>query len=91
MSLIIGGINSLNDKENENSTTNYINALFEGTKSIQKVGGAEIGDRTMVDYLLPMSEYFLKNLNNINGAFNEKRNLLLENIKNLIAKRGRSS
>jgi len=93
MSFILCGLQSIENKESENNIKNYLNALKEGSKMIMKVGKAKVGDRTMIDYLVPMSEMLEKceNIDDLKKVFNDNRLKLLEDIKKLKSKRGRSS
>jgi dihydroxyacetone kinase len=93
MSFILCGLQSIENKESENNIKNYLNALKEGSKMIMKVGKAKVGDRTMIDYLVPMSEILEKceNIDDLKKVFNDNRLKLLEDIKKLKSKRGRSS
>ena len=60
---------------------------------IKKVGKAQKGDRTMVDYLMNMVELFEKtdNFEDLKKVFNENSSKILEEIKLLKARRGRST
>ena len=93
MSFVLCGLQSIENKESENNIKNYLNALKEGSKMIMKVGKAKVGDRTMIDYLVPMSEMLEKceNIDDLKKVFNDNRLKLLEDIKKLKSKRGRSS
>ena len=93
MSFLLRASDFLEPKFNENKINNYLNALKYGTEMIQKVGKAEKGDRTMLDYLLNMCELFEKvdNLEDLKKVFNENNNKILDDVKLLKGKRGRSS
>ena len=83
----------LEQKFSDNKIKNYLDAFKYGTEMIAKVGKAEKGDRTMLDYLLNMNELFEKteDVEGLKKAFNENSNKFLEEIKLLKSKRGRSS
>jgi dihydroxyacetone kinase len=94
MSFLLRGSNFIKNNESDNSVNDFMTALNEGAKMIMKVGKANVGDRTMVDYLIPLSEAMLNNVNTIEDVkevFNKKRIELLETVKNMKSKRGRSS
>jgi dihydroxyacetone kinase len=94
MSFLLRGSDFIKSIESDNSVNDFMTALNEGAKMIMKVGKANVGDRTMVDYLIPLSEAMLNNVNTIEDVkevFNKKRIELLETVKNLKSKRGRSS
>lgn len=83
----------LKEEENENNFENICKGLNEGVKMIMNVGKAKVGDRTMLDYLVPISEGFLKckSIEEIKKFFQDNRNGLLENVKKLKSNVGRSS
>lgn len=92
MSFLLRGSDFIKSIESDNSVNDFMTALNEGAKMIMKVGKANVGDRTMVDYLIPLSEAMLNNVNTIEDVkevFNKKRIELLETVKNLKSKRGR--
>lgn len=93
MSFLLRGSDFLKEKECENTIKDFIKALTEGAKMIMNVGKAKLGDRTMLDYLIPMSQKYesCNNIEQIKTIFNENRNTLLNDIKQLRSKRGRSS
>ena len=93
MSFLLRASDFLEKKFSDNKITNYINALNYGTEMIAKVGKAEKGDRTMLDYLMNMNELFEKidNVEELKKVFNENNNKFLEEVKLLKGKRGRSA
>ena len=93
MSFLIRASDFLENKFENNKIENYLNSLFNGSEMISRVGKAKVGDRTMLDYLIPMSKLLLncKNFDDVKKVFNENRNKLLEDVKKLQSKRGRSS
>ena len=93
MSFLLRASDFLEKKFNDNNIKNYINALKYGTEMIMKVGKAEKGDRTMLDFLINICELFEKvdNINDLKKVFNENNKKLLEDVKLLKCKRGRSS
>ena len=93
MSFLLRASDFLEKNFNDNKINNYLNALKYGTEMIQKVGKAEKGDRTMLDYLLNMCELFEKvdNIEDLKKTFNENNNKILDDVKLLKCKRGRSS
>lgn len=93
MSFLLRASDFLEKKFSDNNIKNYINALKYGTEMIGKVGKAEKGDRTMLDFLINMCELFEKvdNINDLKKVFSENNKKLLEDIKLLKCKRGRSS
>ena len=92
MSFLIRASDFLENKFENNKIENYLNSLFNGSEMI-RVGKAKVGDRTMLDYLIPMSKLLLncKSFDEVKKVFNENRNKLLEDVKKLQSKRGRSS
>ena len=54
------GATKLKPKLADNTKEDWINAYNEGLKAMMKVGGAEKGDRTMVDALIFGQEYLAK-------------------------------
>ena len=93
MSFFIRASDFLENKFENNKIENYLNSLFNGSEMISRVGKAKVGDRTMLDYLIPMSKLLLncKSFDEVKKVFNENRNKLLEDVKKLQSKRGRSS
>jgi len=93
MSFLIRASDFLENKFENNKIENYLNGLFNGSDMISRVGKAKVGDRTMLDYLIPMSKLLLncKNFDDVKKVFNENRNKLLDDVKKLQSKRGRSS
>ena len=93
MSFLLRASDFLEKKFSDNKITNYINALKYGTEMIAKVGKAEKGDRTMLDYLMNMNELFEKidNVEELKKVFNENNNKILDDVKLLKCKRGRSA
>ena len=93
MSFLIRASDFLENKFENNKIENYLNSLFNGSEMISRVGKAKVGDRTMLDYLIPMSKLLLncKNFDDVKKVFNENRNKLLDDVKKLQSKRGRSS
>lgn len=93
MSFLIRASDFLENKFENNKIENYLNSLFNGSEMISRVGKAKVGDRTMLDYLIPMSKLLLncKSFDEVKKVFNENRNKLLEDVKKLQSKRGRSS
>ena len=93
MSFLIRASDFLENKFENNKIENYLNGLFNGSEMISRVGKAKVGDRTMLDYLIPMSKLLLncKSFDEVKKVFNENRNKLLEDVKKLQSKRGRSS
>ena len=80
-------------KFSDNKISNYINAFKYGAEMIAKVGKAKKGDRTMLDYLMNMTELFEKvdNLEDMKKVFNDNKDKILDEVKLLKSKRGRSS
>ena len=93
MSFLLRGSDFIKEKESENSVKDFVQALTEGARMIMNVGKAKLGDRTMIDYLIPMSEKFApcESIEQIKKVFNENRKTLLEQVKQMKSKRGRSS
>ena len=93
MSFLLRGSDFIKEKESENSVKDFVQALTEGARMIMNVGKAKLGDRTMIDYLIPMSEKFApcESIVQIKKVFNENRKILLEQVKQMKSKRGRSS
>ena len=93
MSFLLRGSDFIKEKESENTVKDFVKALNEGARMIMNVGKAKLGDRTMIDYLIPMSEQFepCENIEQIKKVFNENRKELLEKVKHMKSKRGRSS
>ena len=93
MSFLLRASDFLEKKFSDNKIENFLKALKYGTEMIGKVGKAEKGDRTMLDYLINMSELFenVQNINDLKKVFNENDKKLLDDIKKLKCKRGRSS
>ena len=93
MSFLLRASDFLEKKFSDNKIENFLKALKYGTEMIGKVGKAEKGDRTMLDYLINMSELFenVQNVNDLKKVFNENDKKLLDDIKKLKCKRGRSS
>ena len=93
MSFLLRASDYLENKFSDNKISNYINALKFGTEMIAKVGKAEKGDRTMLDYLINMNELFEKvdNIDDLKKVFNENKQKLLDEVKELKCKKGRSS
>ena len=60
MSFLIRASDFLENKFENNKIENYLNSLFNGSEMISRVGKAKVGDRTMLDYLIPMSKLLLK-------------------------------
>ena len=95
-SLLICGSDCLKEKEVENKFENWLKFYLSGTKMMQKIGKAELNDRTMMDVLLPFGDF----LNNFSNDFNfdefEKKAVeimdeLLKKIRNMKAKKGRTA
>lgn len=93
MSFFLRAADFLEKKFSDNKIKNYIDALKNGTEMITKVGKAQKGDRTMVDYLMNMIELLEKNDNieDLKKVFNDNSNKILEQIKSLKGKRERSA
>lgn len=93
MSFLLRASDFLEKKFSDNKIKNYINAFKYGTEMISKVGKAQKGDRTMLDYLIPMSELFEKvdNIGELKKVFNDNKDKLLNEVKQLKSKRGRAS
>ena len=93
MSFFLRAADFLKKKFSDNKIKNYIDALKNGTEMITKVGKAQKGDRTMVDYLMNMIELLEKNDNieDLKKVFNDNSNKILEQIKSLKGKRERSA
>ena len=94
MSFLLRGSDFIKSNESDNNVNDFMTAFNEGAKMIMKVGKANVGDRTMVDYLIPLSNAMLNGINTIEDikeVFNKKRTELLETVKNMKSKRGRSS
>ena len=93
MSFLLRASDFLEKKFSDNKIKNYINAFKYGTEMISKVGKAQKGDRTMLDYLIPMSELFEKvdNIGDLKKVFNDNKDKLLNEVKQLKSKRGRAS
>lgn len=93
MSFLLRASDFLEKKFSDNKIKNYINAFKYGTEMISKVGKAQKGDRTMLDYLIPMSDLFEKvdNLGDLKKVFNDNKDKLLNEVKQLKSKRGRAS
>jgi dihydroxyacetone kinase len=93
MSFLLRASDFLEKKFSDNKIENFLKALKYGTEMIGKVGKAEKGDRTMLDYLINISELFenVQNVNDLKKVFNENDKKLLDDIKKLKCKRGRSS
>ena len=93
MSFLIRASDFLENKFENNKIENYLNSLFNGSEMISRVGKAKVGDRTMLDYLIPMSKLLLncKSFDEVKKLFNENINKLLEDVKKSQSKRGRSS
>ncbi len=93
MSFFIRASDFLEMKFENNKIENYLNGLYNGSEMISRVGKAKVGDRTMLDYLIPMSKLLLncKSFDEVKKVFNENRNKLLDDVKKLQSKRGRSS
>ena len=79
---------------------NISNMFYHGVKAMKDRGKAEIGDKTMLDVLLPVAEKFydlsFKNVNNINiFEIANKLSLMAEqkmlDTKDMLAKKGRAS
>ena len=93
MSFLLRASDFLEKKFSDNNIKNFVNALKNGTEMIGKVGKAEKGDRTMLDYLINISELFEKvdNVSALKKVFDENDKKLLDNAKSLKCKRGRTS
>ena len=93
MSFLLRASDFLEKKFSDNKIKNYINAFKYGTEMISKVGKAQKGDRTMLDYLIPMSDLFEKvdNIGDLKKVFNDNKDKLLNEVKQLKSKRGRAS
>jgi dihydroxyacetone kinase-like protein len=93
MSFLLRGSDFLEKKFSDNKIKNFKDALKYGTEMISKVGKAQKGDRTMLDYLLPISELFEKadNINDLKKAFNDNKDKILNDVKQLKSKRGRGT
>ena len=93
MSFLLRASDFLEKKFSDNNIKNFVNALKNGTEMIGKVGKAEKGDRTMLDYLINISELFEKvdNVSALKKVFEENDKKLLDNAKSLKCKRGRTS
>ena len=93
MSFLLRASDFLEKKFSDNNIKNFVRALKNGTEMIGKVGKAEKGDRTMLDYLINISELFEKvdNVNSLKKVFDENDKKLLDNAKSLKCKRGRTS
>ena len=95
----IKGSEKLNQKESNNDFNNWIDACESGTKMIQLIGRAQIGDRTMLDMLYPLIQtlkdfYLTKNksdLIELQDVTNEVINSALDRVRELMSLRGRSS
>ena len=91
----IKGSSLLQKAEKDNSLENFLNAFIEGVNSIKMLGKAELGDRTMMDVLLPLSEFFKYSLDGkLNLDYNALSSLInkkADEVKLIQAKRGRSS
>lgn len=95
---LLAGSKKLMKKLEENTLKNWFEAFDEGIKAIQRIGKAEIGDRTMLDAL---NYAFLAFGNELKkGCLNAKEIALIvgkeakkgaEEASKLKAKRGRSS
>ena len=57
------GSKCLEEVELDNKISNWLDALGTGIKAIQDIGNAELGDRTMIDFLVPFYEEFKKRVN----------------------------
>ena len=93
MSFLLRGSDFLEKKFSDNKIKNFKDALKYGTEMISKVGKAQKGDRTMLDYLIPISELFEKadNLDDLKKVFNDNKDKLLNDVKQLKSKRGRGA
>ena len=91
MSFILRGSDFLEKKFSDNIIKNFKEALKYETEMISKVGKGQRGDRTMLDYLIPMSELFEKaeNIKDLKVVFNENKDKLLNDVKQLKSKKGR--
>ena len=89
-----------NSDKSLNEQRNISNMFYRGVKAMKDRGKAEIGDKTMLDVLLPVSEKFydlsFKNPNNINSfEIAKELSLIAEqkmlDTKDMLAKKGRAS
>lgn len=92
----IKGSNFLEDLEINNKIDNYLRAFIEGVSYIQKIGRGNIGERTMLDVLIPLSVYFESILKEKEKSFDFDYLIKLldekiKHVKTLKAIRGRSS
>jgi triose/dihydroxyacetone kinase / FAD-AMP lyase (cyclizing) len=102
-SFLLKGSDCLSEEEKENKINNWIEALIQGTEMIAKIGGAKLNDRTMLDYLIPLGQIFNEKLSeskknhsqisiqDFKKLYDNNNEKLLYNVKNMKAKRGRSS
>ena len=84
-------------KLSENNCKNWKNALIAGFNGICEIGGAEIGDRTMIDSLNQTVTLCKNTLENEKEDYTFLKNIVnlveidSKNAENLKAQRGRSS
>lgn len=98
-SFLIKGAESLLEKEDSNTHLNWICFFCEGSKMMQQLGKAKLNDKTMIDVLIPICDYFNEfvgdakafDFKDFQGKVNFKLDVLLEKIKLLKSKKGRSS
>lgn len=96
-SLFIGGLRSFKKKKVTELTLNeFVCFLFAGEKAITTRGKAKIGDKTMVDALVPANESISKNASAtktvLEGLAAAYKGALsgVEDTKNIMAKLGRA-
>ena len=78
----------------DNPNTAEISKAFEaGVEAVKARGKSDVGQKTMLDVLIPLSEYFSANVNNVDICANmiDQAQLLLESTREMQAKKGRAS
>jgi dihydroxyacetone kinase len=104
-SFLLRGSDFLVEKEGENLLLNFLQFYLEGVKMMKVIGKAELNDRTMMDLLFPFGDFYEQYVNN-KGSFGEDKEFdikdfeknaneillnLLEKIKNMKARKGRTA
>jgi len=99
-SFLIRGSDFLYEREDLNTKENWISFFNEGTRMMQNLGKAKLNDKTMLDILIPINDLLLEfkinnkenfNIKDLVKTINSSLDQLLENIKKLKSKKGRSS
>lgn len=93
-SFLLKGSGALMEEEKKNMKENWLNFFLEGSQMMQNLGKAQLNDKTMVDILLPLADFFLANkeieAKELTKILYERIDELIVKIKSMKSKRGRS-